>query len=102
MAKLDYNVDSSGKHKVSVRGTLNSASQDLVAAPLPGGSPGQVLLDNSKGLAATYTWIARPNLINSLRYGITRLGLNESGALGTALRFAGITSPQALDANGMG
>ena len=99
VAKLDYNVDSSGKHKIAVRGTLNDASQDLIAASLPGGSPGQVLLDNSKGLAATYTWIAKPNLINSMRYGITRLGLNESGALGTALQFAGITSPQALDPN---
>jgi hypothetical protein len=95
VAKLDYNIDTGGKHKLSVRGTLNDTAQDLVAAPLPGGS-GQSLVDNSKGLAATYTWIARPNLINSLRYGITRLGLNQSGAIGTALTFAGITSPQAV------
>lgn len=94
VAKLDYNVDQAGKHRVSVRGTLNSSSQDLVAAPLPGGQAGQVLLDNSKGLAANYTWIIAPNLINSLRYGLTRLGLNQSGTLGTALSFAGITSPQ--------
>jgi hypothetical protein len=65
VAKLDYNIDSSGKHKLSVRGTLNDAMQDLQAAPLPGEPPAQVLLDNSKGLAATYTWIVKPNLINS-------------------------------------
>lgn len=94
VAKLDYNIDGAGKHKFSVRGTLNDASQDLVAAPLPGGAAGQVLLDNSKGLAANYTWLIKPTLINSLRYGITRLGLNESGVLGIALSFAGITSPQ--------
>lgn len=94
VAKLDYNIDSAGRHKLSVRGTLNDASQDLMASPLPGGAPAQVLLDNSKGLAANYTWIMKPNLINSLRYGLTRLGLNESGASGPALSFSGITSPQ--------
>ncbi len=94
VAKLDYNIDQAGKHKLSVRGTLNSASQDLTAAPLPGESAAQVLLDNSKGLAANYTWLMKPNLINSARYGITRLGLNESGTLGTALTFQNMTSPQ--------
>jgi hypothetical protein len=33
-------------------------------------------------------------VINSVKYGITRLGLNESGTLGTALSFAGITAQQ--------
>ncbi len=94
VAKADYNIDAAGKHKLSVRGTLDAASQDLIAAPLPGGAPSQLLLDNSRGLAANYTWIATPNLINSVKYGITRLGLNESGTLGTALSFAGITSPE--------
>ena len=93
VAKLDYNIDQAGKHKLSVRGTLNAASQDLAGAPLPGGNPAQVLLDNSRGMAANYTWIIKPTLINSMRYGLTRLGLNESGAAGTALSFAAITSP---------
>lgn len=97
VAKLDYNIDTAGKHKLSVRGTLNDASQDLQAAPLPGAAPAQVLLDNSKGMAANYTWIVKPNLINSVKYGITRLGLNMSGATGTALTFQGITSPVNYD-----
>lgn len=100
VAKIDYNIDQAGKHKLSVRGTLNDASQDVIAAPLPGEGPGQVLLDNSKGLAANYTWIITPTLINSMRYGLTRLGLNESGVTGTALSFAGITSTQAVGASG--
>ncbi len=93
VAKMDYNIDQAGKHKLSVRGTLNDATQDVTPEPLPGGSPAQLLIDNSKGLAANYTWIATPNLINSVRYGITRLGLNESGALGTSLSLSGLTSP---------
>jgi hypothetical protein len=99
VAKMDYNIDQSGNHKFSVRGTLNNSSQDLTAAPLPGGTPAQSLLDNSKGIATNYTWIITPNLINSVKFGITRLGLNQSGALGTALSFAGITSPQGFSFN---
>jgi hypothetical protein len=90
---LDYNIDQSGKHKLSVRGTLNDAAQDLVAAPLPGVPSAQSQVDNSKGLAANYTWIIAPNLINSMRYGITRLGLNDTGAVGTSLTFSALTSP---------
>ena len=37
VAKMDYNIDQAGNHKFSVRGTLNSASQDLTAAQLPVG-----------------------------------------------------------------
>jgi hypothetical protein len=94
VAKLDYNIDSAGRHRLSVRGTLNDAAQDLTASPLPGGAPGQVQIDNSKGLAANYTWLITPSLINSVKYGITRLGLNESGVLAPSLSFAGITSQQ--------
>jgi Carboxypeptidase regulatory-like domain len=93
VAKLDFNIDSAGKHKLAVRGTLNDAAQDLTPASLPGSPTAQSLVDNSKGIAADYTWIIAPNLINSARFGLTRLGLNETGAVGTALTFAGITSP---------
>jgi len=93
VAKLDYNIDSAGKHRLAIRGTLNDAAQDLIPAPLPGAPPSQSLVDNSKGIAADYTWIVKPTLINSARFGLTRLGLNETGAAGTALTFAGITSP---------
>jgi hypothetical protein len=92
VARMDFNIDQARKHTLSVRGTLNSASQDLTAAQYPGQQAAQLLLDNSKGLAASYTWLAKPNLINVATFGITRLGLNESGTLGTALLFGGITS----------
>jgi len=94
VARMDFNIDKSGKHTLSIRGTLNSASQDLQGAQFPGQQPSQLLLDNSKGIAANYTWVIRPNLINVATFGITRLGLNESGTLGTALSFSGITSQQ--------
>jgi Carboxypeptidase regulatory-like domain len=93
VARLDYNIDQAGKHKLYVRGTLNDAAQDMIAAPLPGSPSARSQVDNSKGLAANYTWLIAPNLINSMRYGITRLGLNDTGAIGTALNFSALTSP---------
>jgi hypothetical protein len=97
VARMDFNIDQARKHTLSVRGTLNSASQDLTAAQFPGQSPSRLLLDNSKGLASNYTWIVKPDLINVATFGISRLGLNESGTLGTALSFGGITSPENYD-----
>ncbi len=93
VAKLDYNIDQAGKHKLSVRGTLNDAAQGLIPSPLPGSPSAESQVDNSKGLAANYIWLIAPTLINSMRYGITRIGLNDTGASGTALSFAGLTSP---------
>jgi hypothetical protein len=93
VARMDFNIDEARKHTLAIRGTLNSASQDLTAEQYPGQQAARLLLDNSKGLSANYTWLAKPSLINVATFGITRLGLNESGTLGTGLTFDGITSP---------
>ena len=92
VAKMDFNIDTERQHTLSLRGTLNGAKEDLVPAQYPGQQAAQQLLNNSKGLSANYTWIAKPNLINVATFGITRLGLNDSGALGTSLAFSGINS----------
>ena len=75
---MDFNIDSARKHTVSVRGTLNDGSNTLVPAQYPGQGPTQTLIDNSKGIAATYTWVIRPNMINVATFGDTPLGLNYS------------------------
>ncbi|MCU1261424.1 MAG: hypothetical protein JWO80_4309, partial [Bryobacterales bacterium] len=92
VAKMDFNIDQARKHTVSVRGTLNGASQDLIAAQYPGQAAAQQLLDNSKGISSNYTWVVKPNMINVATFGLTRLGLNKSGTLGTGLSFTGISS----------
>jgi len=91
---MDFDIDSARKHTLSVRGTLNGGSNTIVPAQYPGQSANQTLIDNSKGIAATYTWVITPNMINVATFGDTRLGLNYSGNLGTALSFTGITSTQ--------
>ncbi len=94
VAKLDFNIDKNRKHTLSVRGTLNDGKTDVVGAQFPGQSATQQLLDNSKGISANYTWVMRPNMVNTLTFGLTRLGLNNSGTEGTALTFTGVSSVQ--------
>jgi hypothetical protein len=88
VAKLDYNLDPAGKHTFSLRGTLNGAAVDgngvagstTGLAQFPGQSAVQKTLDNSRGLAARYTAVLSPTLVNVVNYGYTRLGLASTGS----------------------
>ena len=85
--KLDYRLDAAGKHTLSVRGTLQDNKSDQILAQFPGQPPASTLRDNGKGLAAHYTAVLTPTLINSFTYGITRLGQEFSGVTGTGFQF---------------
>jgi hypothetical protein len=85
VGKIDYHIDSAGKHTVSVRGTLADNTDDQILAQFPGQAPASTLRDNSKGLAAQYTAILKPNLINVFNFGYTRFGQAYSGATGPVL-----------------
>lgn len=83
--KLDYKITSNGNHSLFVRGNLQNDNQKtppqfpvdpVTSKPLPANS---VLTNNSKGIAAGYTWIISNNLINNLRYAYIRQGLGDSG-----------------------
>ena len=65
----------------------------ISASPqLPKQVPSSEITDTSKGLAAGHLWTIGQNLINNLRYGYIRQGLNVAGA-GTASYsdFAGLS-----------
>ncbi len=83
VGKIDYNLDPAGKHTISVRGTLNGASQAATAttalAQFPGQASPQEILDNSRGLSTRYTAILSPSLVNVVNYGYTRLGTASTG-----------------------
>ena len=85
VGKLDFHLDSAGKHTLSIRGTLADNTDDQVLAQLPGQGPSSTLRDNSKGLSAQYTAILRPNLINVFTFGYTRFGQATSGVTGPVL-----------------
>ena len=84
IARLDYTVDNAGKHPIMVRGNLqNDHFGGIRQFDLPGYLASGSTLANNKGLAAGYTWVLRPNIVNTLRYGFTRRGGETTGLLGS-------------------
>ncbi len=104
VGKMDFILDSAAKHTVSVRGTLSNANQDQpnALAQFPGQQPASQLLNNSKGISATYTAILTPALINNFTFGYTRQGLNYSGTTGDSFQLYPLDELQNYDARGNG
>jgi len=78
IVKLDYKITANGNQSLFVRGNLQN---DNTKQPpqFPGLPPNEVLTNNSKGIAAGYTWLIRNDLINNFRYAFIRQGLGEAG-----------------------
>ena len=81
-ARLDYNLTASGSHSLFFRGSLGDIKADLIPAQFPGLGPDSTLLNNSRGFVIAYNAQWKPSLINTFRYGLTRLGIDQSGANG--------------------
>jgi hypothetical protein len=79
IARLDWNVTSNGKHTVFWRGNLQN-DREPTAPAFPGQPPQTVALTNSKGFAVGYTFLITSNLVNDVRYGLTRQGADTAGA----------------------
>lgn len=71
IAKLDYNVNRSGTHRLYLRGNYQDDSQSN-PPQFPGLPPNQVIRDTSRALAAGYTAVFSSRLVNSFHYGYTR------------------------------
>ncbi len=104
VGKMDFILDNAGKHTVSVRGTLSNANQDQTnaLAQFPGQEPASELLNNSKGISATYTAILTPTLINNLTFGYTRQGLAYSGTTGDAFTLGPLNPLENFNARANG
>jgi len=89
IAKVDYEL-SSHMH-LFVRG-IQQGDRISGAPQFPNAPPSSEITDTSKGIAAGYLWTIGNNLVNNLRYGYIRQGLNVTGA-GTASYsdFAGLS-----------
>jgi hypothetical protein len=79
IAKLDYQLDATGNHRVFWRGNLQNDNFQNGVPQFPGEPPNSVFLENSKGLAAGYTAVLRSNLISTFHYGFTRQGVEFTG-----------------------
>ena len=101
VGRMDYNIDSAGKHTVMVAGTLNgqSVAGNGAATPtglsqFPGQAAAQESLDNSRRLASRYTWVISPHLVNALNYGYNRFSEAGTGNT-TSYPTFGFTALQA-------
>jgi hypothetical protein len=82
IARLDYTVDSAGKHQLFARGNLQNDHYGGTPQ-FPGQEASSSTLANNKGLAVGWTFTLRPNLIATARYGYTRQGGETTGLLGS-------------------
>ncbi|MFZ0273462.1 MAG: TonB-dependent receptor [Acidobacteriaceae bacterium] len=89
--KMDYDLNS--KNRFFVRGNLQKDTTSA-AEPLPGLPAGSFTDDNSKGLAAGYTWIPNSSLVDELRYGFIRQGFQVNGpGQSSFVSLYGLTQP---------
>ncbi|HEY4980091.1 MAG TPA: TonB-dependent receptor [Candidatus Acidoferrum sp.] len=78
IAKLDYNLTSDAKHRISVSAAL--ANENAAGAPfLPGSAPERDTIDYNKGIIVGYSSVISSSLINNFRYGFVRQSVGTIG-----------------------
>ncbi len=96
ISRLDWNVTKNGKHTVFWRGNLQGDNEPTAPA-FPGQPPETSTLTNSKGFAAGYTWVISNSMVNNLRYGLTRQGVDDAGISNQPhVSLAAVAEPQAF------
>jgi len=78
IARLDYKITANGNHNLFLRGNLQN-DNTAEAPEFPGQPSSDFNTSNNKGLAAGYTALLRPNLINNFRWSLVREGVGDSG-----------------------
>jgi Carboxypeptidase regulatory-like domain len=78
IARFDWNITHNGNHSIFWRGNLQNDDEPTAPA-FPGQPPSMSTLTNSKGFAVGYSAVITPNIVNSLRYGLTRQGVDNAG-----------------------
>jgi hypothetical protein len=76
--KLDYKLTADGNQSLFVRGNLQN-DHESKPPQFPGLPSNNFVTNNSKGIAASYTYIVHNNLINNFRYAFIRQGLGQGG-----------------------
>jgi len=96
ISRIDWNAGKNGKNIVFWRGNLQNDNEPTAPA-FPGQPPSTITLTDSKGFAVGYTAVLSPSLINNLRYGLTRQGIDNAGASNQPhVSLAAVAQPQAF------
>ena len=69
VGKMDFHLDPSGKHILSVRGSLAGNNQVLTPQSFPSQPINNVQLNNSRGISALYTAVLTPTMVNVAHLG---------------------------------
>jgi len=78
IARLDYNLTTDAKQRLSLSGGL--ANESNAQAPyLPGEPPQYTMVNFNKGIIANYSAVITPNLLNNFRYGFVRESVGDIG-----------------------
>ncbi len=88
IARIDWNPGS-GRHTFFWRGNLQNDREPSTPA-FPGQPAQTTVLTNNKGFAAGYTWLIRSDMVNDLRYGLTRQGVDSAGAADQPIIYFGL------------
>ncbi|MEZ5356845.1 MAG: carboxypeptidase-like regulatory domain-containing protein [Bryobacteraceae bacterium] len=93
VAKTDFSLDGAGLHTLSVRGTLADNVRDNTSnlAQFPGQDAASKYYEGHRGISARYTAVLKPTVINVFSYGLTRLGVQQSGVGGASVSFVPAT-----------
>lgn len=98
IARLDYQVDTAGKHTLFWRGNLqNDHYVPTTGLPqFPGQANAVLHLENDKGVAVGHTWVIAPALVSTFHYGFTRQSYDSTGLqTGPVVSLNSITDPVA-------
>ena len=99
IAKFDFNL--SARQTLFLRGNLQNdnvvPANSLSVAQFPGQPASVTDKNNAKGIAIGHTWTISNNLVNNLRYGLTRTSFGSSGLQSKGfVQFRGLDFPQAF------
>ena len=92
VARMDYNLDTAGKHTLMVRATLNGSGQDGTLSQFPGQQATSRSLDNTRNASGRYTWVISPTLVNTLNYGYNRPSSASTGVTTAPVPSFGFTA----------
>ncbi|MBI4462648.1 MAG: carboxypeptidase regulatory-like domain-containing protein, partial [Acidobacteria bacterium] len=76
--RADYNLTPTGSHTLFFRGNLQDDTE-ASTPQFPGLPPSTLTLTNNKGFAVGYKAILSPTVVNSFRYGLTRIKEENAG-----------------------
>jgi len=93
-ARLDFLLTKNGHHTIFWRGQLEGLKTDVLPAQFPGGPSASQLLNNSRGFAVNYQAQLSPAIVNTVRYGLTRIGVAQSGTVGASFNVRSFSNVQ--------